>query len=670
MKTILRWIKNLYSGPFQAPLVFAFTIVSAITIAIGAVVISYTINNYLATAMDQRIARDIHLAQSYYDLDLREVTRISEHMAGNQVIVRDLEAAGNGDASALSSIHDQIQREARSTIMGGNLYVAVINLDEDWINGHFTTLADQTKSMAVDGNLTGLAFVQKALADGIPIASTEIIPVEYLEKINLANQAHIELIDTPKASDQPFDSREGSAGLAIIGITPIVDSGERVIGAALAFHLFNNDFTLVDQIKNSAGIDTVTVFLGDLRVSTNVMTDENQRAVGTRLAKEVSDVVLYQGRPYVGTTFVVNENYITRYEPLYNQAGQVVGALYVGARQASFLQLLNTTDQRISLIAVLTILFTFILATPVSRIITRPLKELRDLTHTSRRVAEGDLDARATLTAKGEVGQLAADFNYMLDTLQSTQDQLLHSEKLASLGQLSAGVAHELNNPLGTILLYAETMTKERSEDDPERTDLKMIVSETQRCKRVVSDLLNFARQNQVIVQMTDLHGIILELIDLIPQHVNTVPIIIQKELDPRLPLIEADPSQLRQVLLNLMINAVEAMPEGGILTLRTKSEPDKTVAVEVQDTGLGIPEENLRKLFTPFFTTKPIGKGTGLGLALAYGIIKMHRGQITVRSEIGLGSTFSIHLPVRLPPGGERAPSREQMKDNRSLIG
>ena len=151
---------------------------------------------------------------------------------------------------------------------------------------------------------------------------------------------------------------------------------------------------------------------------------------------------------------------------------------------------------------------------------------------------------------------------------------------------------------------------------------------------------------------------------------VDTVPITIQKEFDPRLPLIEADPSQLRQVLLNLMINAVEAMPEGGILTLRTLSEPDKTVAVEVQDTGLGIPEENLSKLFTPFFTTKPIGKGTGLGLALAYGIVKMHRGQITVRSEIGRGSTFSIHLPVRLPPGGERAASREQMKGNRSLIG
>jgi two-component system NtrC family sensor kinase len=670
MKTIFHWIKNLYSGPFQAPLVFAFTIVSAITIGIGALVISTTINNYLATAMDERIARDIHLAQSYYDLDLREVTRISEQVAGNQVIVTNLEAAGKGDAIALSSIQDQIQQEAGGTTLGGNLYVAVINVAGNLISCHLTTLSDQTMSVAGDGNWAELPFVQKALVEGIPIASTEIIPGEYLEKINLANQAYIKLIDTPKASSQPFDSREGSAGLVIIGITPIVNGNAHIIGAALTFHLFNNDFTLVDEIKNTAGIDTVTIFLGDLRVSTNVMTDENQRAVGTRLAEEVSDVVLYHNRPYVGTAFVVNETYITRYEPLSNSLGQVVGALYVGTRQASFLQLLNMVDQRVSVIAVLTILLTFVLATPVSRIITRPLKELRDLTHTSRRVAEGDLDARATLTARGEVGQLAADFNNMLDTLQVTQDQLMHSEKLASLGQLAAGVAHELNNPLGTILLYAETMMKERSEDDPERADLKMIVNETQRSKRVVSDLLNFARQNQVIVQMTDLHGIIRELIDLIPSHVNTVPITIKKELDHQLPLIEADPSQLRQVLLNLMINAVEAMPEGGILTLRTLSEPDKTVTVEVQDTGLGIPEENLSKLFTPFFTTKPIGKGTGLGLAIAYGIVKMHRGQITVRSEVGRGTTFSINLPVQVPPGSDRAPSREQMKGDQSLIG
>jgi two-component system NtrC family sensor kinase len=134
--------------------------------------------------------------------------------------------------------------------------------------------------------------------------------------------------------------------------------------------------------------------------------------------------------------------------------------------------------------------------------------------------------------------------------------------------------------------------------------------------------------------------------------------------------VIEADPSQLRQVFLYLMINAVEAMPEGGTLTLRTRSESSTTVTIDVQDTGIGIPDENLGKLFTPFFTTKPIGKGTGLGLAIAYGIVKMHRGQIAVQSKVGQGTTFSVTLPVRVPPGSDRATSKEKPMVNRSQTG
>ena len=667
MKTILRWIVNQYSGPYQAPLVFAFTIVSAITIGIGALVISYTINNYLETAMDERISRDIRLAQSFYDLSLREVRRIAERIAANQVIAENLEAAGNEDPVALDWLQEQLQQEAGSTTIGGGIFIAVINVEGDLISGHLITPDNQTTRITGDGGWVDLPVVQQAISEGMPIASTEIIPVAFLQTIDLDEQAHIEFIETPKAATEPFDPAEGTAGLAIIGVVPIVNGDGNCVGVALTFHLFNNDFTLVDQIKNTAGVDTVTIFLGDLRVSTNVMTDENRRAVGTRLAEEVSSVVLQQGLPYVGTAFVVNEDYITRYEPLFNHQGRVVGALYVGARQASFQQLLNTADRRISLIAILTILLTFSLATPVSRAITRPLKELRELARTSRRVAEGDLDARAIPGARGEVGQLAEDFNHMLDTLQSTQEQLLHSEKLASLGQLAAGVAHELNNPLGTILLYTGTIAKERGEDDPEHESLKMILDETQRCKRIVSDLLNFARQNQVIAQLTDLHAILRELIDLIPRHLTTTSITFQKELDLKLPMIEADPSQIRQVILNLMINAIEAMPDGGTLTLRTRGESNKTVTVEVEDTGVGIPEENLGKLFIPFFTTKPIGKGTGLGLAIAYGIVKMHRGQITVRSKEGHGSVFSINLPVKVPPGTENVPAPDITKGGRS---
>jgi two-component system NtrC family sensor kinase len=489
------------------------------------------------------------------------------------------------------------------------------------------------------------------LANRTIIASTEVVPKTYLHYIDLEQQAAITLLETPKASPQPYDPQEGTAGLTLFSSAPILDPDGNLLGAAISFHLFNNDFTLVDQIKEAAQIDTVTIFLGDLRVSTNVLTESGERAVGTRLSEEVVDVVLRQGREYVGTAFVVTQNFITRYEPLRNHENQIVGILYVGALQSSFMNLLSTLNQQISLVATLTILMTFILATPVARMITRPLQELRELVKTSRRVADGDLNARTPVSVGGEVGLVASSFNTMLDTLQTTQDQLVHSEKLASLGQLAAGVAHELNNPLATILLYSETLEKEVPDDDPTQNDLKKIVSETKRCKRIVSDLLNFARQNQVIAQPTDIHAIIQNLLDMAPRRIKTVPVEFVTDLDPNLPTIEGDPSQLRQVLLNLMTNAVESMPEGGTVTVRTHKAHAGMITIDIQDTGVGIPPENLNKLFTPFFTTKPIGKGTGLGLAIVYGIIKMHRGQIHVSSKVNEGTTFTITLPVHLPP-------------------
>ncbi len=316
------------------------------------------------------------------------------------------------------------------------------------------------------------------------------------------------------------------------------------------------------------------------------------------------------------------------------------------------------------------ILFTFLLATPVARVITHPLRDLRELAQVSKRVAQGETTVRMPVSYGGEVGELATEFNTMLDTLNATQDHLVHSEKLASLGQLAAGVAHEINNPLGAILLYSESMLKECAEADPSRADLTMIVSETKRCKRIVADLLNFSRQHQVVVQPTNLNELLQELVEQAPRRIKTVTIPIEVDFDPHLPTIDGDPAQLRQVFLNLIVNAVEAMPQGGTLTVHTHKGPGETVTVEFRDTGIGIPHEDLGKLFTPFFTTKPIGKGTGLGLAIAYGIIKMHRGQISVRSQVGKGTTFIINLPIKLPVADTTPSSLNGSESGKNLIG
>ncbi len=671
MNAIRRFFRELYSAPFHLALVVSFTLVAAFTIGVGAWVISRTINDYLSETMNERVARDAYLAQAIYDTNRDQVASITDNLALDPAIVSNLAAAGSGDESARLEMDARITALLRAPALGGNHFVAILDSNGRILTARLLSTPGNQIEVNSAGDWGTLPIVRDALKGGGHLSATEVIPGELLAQVGLASQAQINLVETPKAAATLFDPREGTAGLALVGVAPVEDKSGQMIGLALSLHLFNNDFTLVDRIKEIAQIDTVTIFLGDLRVSTNVMTIDGNRAVGTRLANDVVDVVLKNGDEYVGTAFVVSENYITRYEPLRDHAGQIVGILYVGARQASFFRLLDNVGQRIGLVAIVMIIFTFLLATPVARVITNPLRDLRELAQVSKRVAQGETTVRMPVAYGGEVGQLATEFNTMLDTLHATQDHLVHSEKLASLGQLAAGVAHEINNPLGTILLYSESMLKECAEDDPRRADLNVIVSETKRCKRIVADLLNFSRQHQVVAQPTDLNALLQELADLGPRRIKTVSIPIVCEFDLRLPTIDGDPAQLRQVFLNLMVNAVEAMPQGGTLTVRTRKGPGETVTVEVQDTGTGIPREDLGKLFTPFFTTKPIGKGTGLGLAIAYGIIKMHRGQINVQSQIGTGTTFIVNLPIKLPAAESASPSQNGSdKSGRILIG
>ncbi len=669
MKTIIRYLKDLYSGPFQGTLVFSFALVAALTIGINAWVVSSVINNYLVEVMDERVARDAHLAETFYEIKLHEVAGIAEQLSRSFTVINNLEAARQGDPEALSLIEAKIINTVLGPALGGNLYVAIVNVEGDVMAGRLISTSGEQTPIAPGGNWSALPIYQTFTRNEDQIAAIEVIPDTLLRSAGMAEQARIELIDTPKAAPQPFDPREGSAGLALVGVAPIIEDSQ-LLGSVLAFHMFNNDFTLVDQIRDAAQIDTVTIFFGDLRVSTNVMTEAGERAIGTRVSQDVNEIVLQGGKEYVGTAFVVNENYITRYEPLRDHAGQIVGSLYVGVRQASFQRLLQNVNQRILLVAGLTILMTFILATPVSRMITRPLKELRELSSASRRVADGDLNARAPVTAGGEVGQLADSFNNMLDTLQATQDQLVHKENLASLGQLAAGVAHELNNPLATVLLYADILKRECAEDDPRCADLETIVRETNRCKAIVAALLDFARQHQVKVQVLDLNALIQTIIEIESKHAIYERVSIHTELAPDLPEIQADPAQLQAVFINLLSNAAEAMPGGGTITIRTMSGPSGMVTIEIKDTGEGIALENLPKVYTPFFTTKPIGKGTGLGLAITYGIIKMHRGQINVQSQVGEGTTFTIHLRLRLPNRGEAAQFPNHISPDQDLIG
>jgi two-component system NtrC family sensor kinase len=232
--------------------------------------------------------------------------------------------------------------------------------------------------------------------------------------------------------------------------------------------------------------------------------------------------------------------------------------------------------------------------------------------------------------------------------LQETHLQLVGSEKMASLGKLAAGIAHEINNPLGGILIYSSLMMEDLSEEDLKRGDLARIVQEAGRCKEIVKSLLEFARQTEPKMEPTDINRAINDGLFFLVNQALFHNIQIVKQLDLFLPFVRGNASQLKQVFMNIIVNAAEAMHGNGTLTITTSPAPDrKTVFVEFTDTGEGIPEENRTRIFDPFFTTKEVGKGTGLGLATSYGIIEDHGGKISVKSKVGEGTTFTIELPI-----------------------
>ncbi len=239
---------------------------------------------------------------------------------------------------------------------------------------------------------------------------------------------------------------------------------------------------------------------------------------------------------------------------------------------------------------------------------------------------------------------------FLIEELQRTQDTLIQAEKLSSIGQIAAGVAHEINNPLTGILLYTRLMLKGLKEGnldvETSKERLSLMEQETERCTRIIKNLLDFARQTQPKLIPFTLEKVVKNAISILSHHAELSNVNIAVELEKNLPMVFADPDQIQQVFVNIILNAIQAMPNGGTLTIKSGYiESTREVFITFIDTGVGIPKENLKKLFTPFFTTKEKGKGVGLGLAVCYGIIQRHKGKIEVESEVGRGTKFTIKL-------------------------
>jgi len=270
---------------------------------------------------------------------------------------------------------------------------------------------------------------------------------------------------------------------------------------------------------------------------------------------------------------------------------------------------------------------------PVSRLVTA-----------TQRVAGGDLTCKVDVKRRDELGRLADSFNDMTGKLREQHQQLIQSDKLASLGRLAAGVAHEINNPLTGVLTYSSFLLK-RAEDAETREDLEIIVRETKRCRQIVKNLLDFARQARPNKSDVDLDGVIRRALEILRNRLTLEGVSVDVDVARDLPSIKADRDQLVQVLVNLIVNAADALGKtGGTITIRS-AKAAGGVVLEVADNGCGINSENLNKIFDPFFSTKG-HEGTGLGLAVVWGIVNEHGGAIEVASNTGRGTVFTIRLP------------------------
>jgi two-component system, NtrC family, sensor kinase len=520
-------------------------------------------------------------------------------------------------------------------------------------------------------------FVQAALRNGLRSGTTLVPRQELLkEGSDLAERAYFKFIDTPMAALRPGDHEEN--GMLLKAAAPVLDAKGRVLGVLYGGLLLNRDYSIVDRVKEiiSQGerygdrdIGTATIFQGDLRIATNVLDSAGRRAVGTRVSSQVEEAVLQKGGRWMDRAFVVRDWFITAYEPIRDVAGNIIGMLYVGILEKPYLDLRNRVMGTFSLMALAAVAGLFVLLSVLAVMITRPVRVMVEATE---RIAGGDLGHRVAVETEDEFGHLAASFNRMTENLRTAQDNLaqwgrtlekrveertrelremqdalVQSEKLASLGKMAAGVAHEINNPLTSILLNTHLLLEKNPVDPAARESLTMIADETSRCAQIVRGLLEFSRMTPSRTAPASVNDIVDRTVQLLEKQALIRNIVILKNLEPGLPPLELDKNKIQQVFSNLTINACEAMAEGGTLTVTSRSSADGLgVEVEFADTGVGIPKENLSKLFDPFFSTKSFG--TGLGLAVSYGIVRRRGGTIEVRSDVGRGSAFTVKLPFQ----------------------
>jgi two-component system NtrC family sensor kinase len=595
-------------------------------------------------------------------LDLNTAREIYQSRINNVKVSLNITTLGAGFHSALKK-YDELELVTRLRRMAqhAELDFAGIFIGEGETLCRIGPNPIPNEKLQPTNPIADLAFKR-----GVPVAGTLVLSKEFLfaENPELADRARIQLLSTQRAA--PRAEKEETSGMALAAAIPVFE-GDDLLGVLYGGILLNRSQSIVDLVRNTVfqqeiyrgrSIGTATIFFNDLRISTNVLTPEGKRAIGTRVSKEVKEHVLTEGKSWTDRAFVVNDWYITAYEPIEDIFGARVGMLYVGVLEEKYVDIRRKALSVLVLITVagmaLAIGLGYILAGKI-------MSPVRRLIRASQQVSEGNLSPEIDPISRDEIGVLQNTFKEMIASLEErdrrrraeSENRLLQSEKQASIGRLAAGVAHEINNPLTGVLTYTHMLLRRKDIGDDIRSELEAIANFTERVRKIVKGLLDFSRQTKLDMEPTDVNRLIRSVIEAMENHALVKGIKITFNAGENLPMVTLDRNQIQSVLINLIINALDATEPGDSINIYTATGlaasdlGKKGVEITVADTGCGIPPENLDKLFDPFFTTKEVGQGTGLGLAVSFGIVQRHGGTIRVQSEVGKGTRFFVWLPI-----------------------
>ena len=442
---------------------------------------------------------------------------------------------------------------------------------------------------------------------------------------------------------------------------------------------------IIDDVAQRKGIVEVRIFnkLGEITVSSDrakvgtIVDKETEACYGCHRAGETR--VLLPSDSKTRIYQIGRQRLLGLINPVYNEPAchachpknlNVLGVLDTTISLQSYEESRSKIHNQMLFSGIASVVILIVLlGLLLTRVVNRPIDKLLAAT---KDAAHGNLDQTVAVQSHDELRQLADSFNNMISELRRSRaaieewthtlelrvqertkeleevhDQLIRAGKMAALGELAAGVAHEINNPLTGVLTFSSLILKKMDENHPWRKDIETVVEQTSRCRTIVKGLLEFARQRKPMKKWWDIHRVIENTLSIVQNQEPFQNITIVREFGRGLPNVLVDGDQMEQVFMNILLNAADAMAKnGGTLTIKT-SMKDESVQISFSDTGSGIPREQLSKLFQPFFTTKSTGKGTGLGLAISYGIVQNHGGNIQVESEVGKGSTFRVELPV-----------------------